>query len=142
MEECERKEGVGEGSSTFTQLSLTYMKRGDNNKCLCVRALKAAQLFCSHNGLLPTPGPELTYHHHPSYSQNYISLMLFMICLLEEQFISWSNSQIILSISHYKHLHLALVLVSLTWHSCGKLAIVKALKNKLSAQLSCSGQVV
>lgn len=66
VEECERKEGVGEGSSTFSQLSLTYMERGDNNKCLCVRALKAAQLFCSHNGLLPTLGPctallELTY---------------------------------------------------------------------------------
>lgn len=41
VEECERKEGVGEGSSTLSQLSLTYMERGDNNKCLCVRALEA-----------------------------------------------------------------------------------------------------
>lgn len=61
VEEWERKEGVGEGSSTFSQLSLTYMERGDNNKCLCVRDLKAAaQLLCSHKGLLPTPRPELT----------------------------------------------------------------------------------
>lgn len=131
MEECERKEGVGEGSSTFSQLSLTYMERGDNNKCLCVRALKAAKLFCFHNGLLPTPGPsrawpELTYKHHLNFSPNYLSLMLFTICLLQEQFISWSkdsNSQVTLSISHYKHLELAPALVSLTWHSCGKVAI-------------------
>lgn len=57
MEECERKEGVGEGSSTLSQLSLTYMERLDNNKCLCVGTLEAVQLFCANNCLLPTPGP-------------------------------------------------------------------------------------
>lgn len=53
---------MGEGSSAFSQLSLTYMEWGDNNKCLCVRALKEAPapLFptrlCSQS-LLPEAAP-------------------------------------------------------------------------------------
>lgn len=84
VEECEREEGVGEGSSTFSQLSLTYMERADNNKCLCVRALKAAQLLRAHNGHLPTSGPSLAwpalaYKHQLSFfSQNYILLTFFI----------------------------------------------------------------
>lgn len=123
VEECERKEGVGEGSSTLSQLSLTYMERGDNNKCLCVRALEAVQLFCSHNGPLPLqgqPGPGLSSAANitPASPKATFGLTLFVICVAEEEFISWSNDRNsqILSLSHYKHLHLALVLVRRTWH--------------------------
>lgn len=76
-----REKGVGEGSSTLSQLSLTYMERVDNNKCLCVRVLEAVQILCSHNCLLPTPvpTPELTWAQIPPCKQDKILISFYFI---------------------------------------------------------------